>query len=250
MNYQDNFSETLVNKENYENSREIKADKVLSILSDYYDGNLSQLKVLEIGCFTGVISNKMAPFFREFNAIDIDVESLEKAKLNNRNEVIFHEMSADSLFFEDGCFDIVICSHVYEHVPSASKMMSEIYRVLKKEGICYFAAGNKISLLDPEYNLLFASMLPKSIANRYVKLFRNIPEYYETFYFLPRLKHLVRDFRLIDYTKKIIENPQKFHINGILAKNKNIKKLASLLLSMKLIYFIFPTYIWILKKEK
>ena len=37
----------------------------------------------------------------------------------------------------DNSFDMVLCYHVLEHIPDDRKAMSELYRVLKPEGICY-----------------------------------------------------------------------------------------------------------------
>lgn len=37
--------------------------------------------------------------------------------------------------FEDGYFDVVICSHVLEHIPNDKKAMKELYRVLSSGGI-------------------------------------------------------------------------------------------------------------------
>ena len=39
-----------------------------------------------------------------------------------------------NLPFKDNLFDIVICSHVLEHIPNDQKGMMEIFRVLKKDG--------------------------------------------------------------------------------------------------------------------
>jgi SAM-dependent methyltransferase len=36
--------------------------------------------------------------------------------------------------FKDNYFDVILCSHVLEHVPDANKAMSELYRVLKPNG--------------------------------------------------------------------------------------------------------------------
>ncbi len=51
-------------------------------------------------------------------------------------------------------FDVVTCTHIYEHVPDAQRMMDEIYRVLGTgRRLCYFAAENRIRLWDGHYDL-------------------------------------------------------------------------------------------------
>ena len=36
--------------------------------------------------------------------------------------------------FEENCFDVIICNHILEHIPNDALAMSELYRVLKKDG--------------------------------------------------------------------------------------------------------------------
>ena len=45
-------------------------------------------------------------------------------------------MTADltSLPFEDGSFDLVLCSHVLEHVPDDARAVSELTRVVAEDG--------------------------------------------------------------------------------------------------------------------
>jgi len=38
------------------------------------------------------------------------------------------------MVFEDKSFDVVLCSHVLEHIPDDRKAMAELFRVLKPEG--------------------------------------------------------------------------------------------------------------------
>jgi SAM-dependent methyltransferase len=40
--------------------------------------------------------------------------------------------------FPEGSFDVVICSHVLEHVPEDRRAMSEVFRVLRPGGRAYF----------------------------------------------------------------------------------------------------------------
>lgn len=48
-----------------------------------------------------------------------------------------HDMNVLNLPFGEGEFDIVICSHVLEHIPDDRKAMRELCRVLKKGGMAF-----------------------------------------------------------------------------------------------------------------
>lgn len=48
--------------------------------------------------------------------------------------------------YPDNSWDLVICSHVLEHVPDDIKALSEIYRVLKKGGVAILMAPINLGL--------------------------------------------------------------------------------------------------------
>lgn len=144
------------------------------------------------------------------------------------------------LSFANNSIDIVICTQVYEHVPDSKLLIPEIYRVLKKDGICYFAAGNRIRLMEEHYDLPFLSLLPKPLANIYIRIFTKETEYYENLLTYWQLLKLVKPFQIVDYTQKIFDNPEKF---GYKIRLSNIIKYVG-----KFMMWLSPNYIWILKK--
>jgi len=48
--------------------------------------------------------------------------------------------------FEDNSFDLVFCNHVLEHIEDDHKAMTELYRVLKKDGMGIFQIPQDLSL--------------------------------------------------------------------------------------------------------
>lgn len=44
------------------------------------------------------------------------------------------KMDLTDIKFDNESFDVIICNHVLEHIPNDAKAMSEMYRVLKKDG--------------------------------------------------------------------------------------------------------------------
>jgi len=103
--------------------------------------------------------------------IEIDQEAIQYAQQHSLSTRV-HFLTADSMAlpFHDNSVDVIVCNHIYEHVPDADQMMGEIYRVLKQEGFCYFSAGNKYMIIEGHYGLPFLSWIPKPLAHLYLRM--------------------------------------------------------------------------------
>lgn len=222
-------------------SRKTKGVRIVKTLNDFLGADrVKKAKLLDVGSSTGIIDSVLAESFGEVWGIDIDEVGVNFAKKEFKKKNLHFEVgSALKLRFRGNSFDVVVCTHVYEHVSNPKKLFNEIYRVLKPGGVCYLAAINALWPMEPHYNLLFLSWLPKSVANIYVKLFGKSDKYWENPMFRYELTKLVKKFRLNDYTGSILSYPQKFGY-----QNQSIPKIFSSFLR-----FVTPTFFWLLVKE-
>lgn len=206
---------------------------------------LSSLSVLDIGGSTGIIANELAKYFKKIVVIDIDKETIEFAKKTfKRKNLSFVVDDALRPSLDDNSFDVVICAHVYEHVPDPKRLFGQIYRILKSGGVCYLAAQNKLWPLEAHHNLLFLSWLPKNIADLYVRIFRGKTEYYERPMTYWQLKRLLKKFKIHDYTQKILGNPENFGYEN-LAPACLVPTIHFL---SPIARYFTPTLFWILEK--
>lgn len=229
-------------------TRKKKAEKVLAVLLDYYSGETEHLKILDIGCSTGIIAYTLSEKFGEVEGIDIDKNAVKFAKENyKKNNLNFTELDGMHLNYPADSFDIVVCSHIYEHIPDMEKLIGEVYKILKPDGICFFAAVNRIKIMEDDHRLPFLSILPRSIGKWYLRIFRKEKNYYERTRTYWGLRSLVSAFERIDYTIRILQEPEKFQATDMV-KTGSIKQKVALLF-VRFAYGFFPTYIWLLKKN-
>ena len=246
--YQHNFSRMVDGAMYNRQAREKKAMTILAVLHDFFQkANTSDLTLLDIGTSTGIMDNFLANHFLKVTGIDIDEEAVEFANRSfKKNNLVFRTADAMNLAFADSSFDVVICTQIYEHVPDAQTLIKEIFRVLKPGGICYFAAGNRLSIMEPHYRLPFLSILPRSLAHIYMKITGKGSYYHEKHLTLAGLKNLVHSFTVYDYTRKIIDDPLLFKAEYMLKPGSRKHKLANFIIHYA--YWLCPTYIWILEK--
>ena len=238
-----NNSDEMFNSE----SRVKKAKTMIAVLNDHISNDLNKLFTLNIGGSAGFIDEYLSHYFASVTGIDIDSKAIEHAKNNfNKDNLTFEVGDAMNLQYESNKFDVAVCSQVYEHVPDAEKMISEIYRVLKPGGVCYFAAGNRLMLTEPHYNLPFLSLLPRFLAHFYVRLAGKGPHYYEKHLTYWGLKKLVKNFNLFDYTRTVIIEPKKYATDYMLKTDSIKHKLACFIAKHAL--WLSPGYIWLLQK--
>lgn len=140
--------------------------------------------VLDVGCQWGATSIAMANAGAVVTGIDVCEQFVDGARLRAKQhgmEAAFHATAAETLPFEDGSFDVVVCVNVLEHVESHRKTVRELVRVLRPGGHLYLDGPNRLSprwfLKDPHYRMMGISILPPSLGGFYVKRVRRFPAY-------------------------------------------------------------------------
>lgn len=87
-------------------------------------------------------------------ALEKDYIDYESTDLFMEN-VTFNADLQDMNMVKDETYDIIVCSHVLEHVKDTAKAMSELYRILKPQGVCLLLVPLIVGLeeTDEEWGL-------------------------------------------------------------------------------------------------
>jgi len=102
---------------------------------------LSQLKkndvVLDLGCGEGFLISMMSNLPQKIVGLDISKIALSRAGkiLKEKKKVELKLGNAENLNLPNESFDKIICSEMLEHVPRPKKVMEEIHRTLKNNGL-------------------------------------------------------------------------------------------------------------------
>ena len=97
--------------------------------------------LIDIGCGAGRLTSRYARYFDRITALDPDEERLRAAAAAFKNQSLSEIECLREKFIEarlqDGSFDVAICSHVIQHIPShdVTLFLAAIWKVLKKDGI-------------------------------------------------------------------------------------------------------------------
>lgn len=207
----------------------------------------SQARLLDIGCSTGILTRHYAEHFGEVVGVDIDDGAVEWARLNRAADNIGYRVG-DSLElpFPDRSFDLVTCTHIYEHVPDPQRMLDEIFRVLRPGGLCYFAAENRLRFWDGHYDLPLLTVMPRTAADLFVRLMGRGDRRYETHLSYWGLRQLARRFEIVDFTARVVRDPEAFEALDMVLPGSLRQRLALTVLAAA--PWAFPTYLWILRK--
>ncbi len=98
--------------------------------------NSKSVKVLDIGCGTGYLINHINEYFSSSKLVGIDFNapSEESTKCNSRNnqiQFIAGDIETSLLNFSDNHFEIVLCTHVLEHLINPEDILFQLRRVVK-----------------------------------------------------------------------------------------------------------------------
>ena len=228
--------------------RERKARTTVAILEDYLSAPLEKYNLLNVGGSAGIIDNYLSNHFSSVTGIDIDEHAIAHARKSyQKSNLEFRVADALNLPYGDNSFDVIVCSHVYEHVPDPYKMFREIHRVLKPGGVCYFSAGNRLMWNEPHHNLPLLSAIPRPLAHIYIRLAGKGKYYHEKHLSYWGLRKLVNNFKCSDYTVRLVMESEKYMTDYMIPSGSLKSKFAGTLL--KVAYWAFPGYVWLLEKQ-
>jgi ubiquinone/menaquinone biosynthesis C-methylase UbiE len=106
-----------------------------------------QLRLLEIGCGIGRMTKHLAAIFGEVFAVDVSAEMIRQAQTRLQgltNVRLFETSGQDFMLFPDQSFDVIFSAYVFQHVPSAAIIRSNLvdaWRVLKPGGVFKFVTN-------------------------------------------------------------------------------------------------------------
>jgi ubiquinone/menaquinone biosynthesis C-methylase UbiE len=135
--YYDEFSES------YEARRHHGYHALIDELEVEAVGRYGGGRVLEAGCGTGLILDRLRPYFREVVGVDLSSGMLARAR-DRRLQVV--QASIDQLPFPNASFDVVVSFKVLAHVPDIRATLAELSRVTRPGGVLVLEFYNPHSL--------------------------------------------------------------------------------------------------------
>jgi 2-polyprenyl-3-methyl-5-hydroxy-6-metoxy-1,4-benzoquinol methylase len=215
-----------------------KAKKIEAVLNDaLLVREIRDLSILDVGCGSGII----AAYFASNNKVcGVDVEN--QIAEGYRHLFEFKISKSAMIPCADRSFDVVISNHVVEHMPDQGIHLSEISRVLRAGGVCYFATPNWSFPIEPHYKIPLIHYLPGGLFHGVLKI---LGRYREELYLLSHgeMLSLLRKNRFVvkEYTTIVLKNPERYFLGMRFTKYLP----ASVL---QLFARISPTNLFIIKK--
>jgi len=219
--------------------RLIKARKIELVLLEYLkdkEDKLSGKKIIDVGCGSGHI----AAYFSEHNCVWA-LDAVDQVSPDIREKIKFIKIDKDLSSFPDHGFDIAILNHVLAHTKDKLKLLMEVNRLLRNNGICYIANPNRYYPIEPYYKIPFLHYLPQNIFLKLAKyLGRNQEDVYLVSHLSLKKLAKIAKFSVTDYTVNVINESEKYSCEYKIPYGIKLPKIASI---------ISPTNIYILKKS-
>ena len=123
----------------------IKEKIINSFKLENSDKPLQKIRLLDIGCGGGLLSEPMSRLGAEVTGIDASEKNIQVAKLHakkNNLKINYLTASPENLKI-DRKFDVILNMEIIEHVEDVDIFLKSCASLLKKEGIMFVATINK-----------------------------------------------------------------------------------------------------------
>lgn len=128
--------------------------------------------ILDLGCSVGHYTTCLSEMGFKVYGLDVLPEIIQEANKRStkaKSKAYFVVGVGESLSFKDNSFDFVVAPSVLEHVRCWKSVITEIYRVLKQEGLVFISTTNRLYPLQGEVSHFpFFSYLPQRIKDKII----------------------------------------------------------------------------------
>ena len=123
----------------------IKENIINTFKLDYNKTPLKNIKILDIGCGGGLLSEPMCRLGAKVTGIDASDKNIEVARLHSKknNLEIEYVCSSPEKFSAKDKFDVILNMEIVEHVEDVNFFLKSCSKLLKKDGIMFVATLNK-----------------------------------------------------------------------------------------------------------
>jgi 2-polyprenyl-6-hydroxyphenyl methylase / 3-demethylubiquinone-9 3-methyltransferase len=139
---------------------------------------LSQRRVLDIGCGGGLLAEALARHGAHVSGIDMAPAMIEVARLHaheSQLQIDYHRCSAEQFAAQAAApFDLITCMELIEHVPSPAALLAATARLLRPGGDLFVSTINRnlrsflLAIVGAEYLL---QLIPRG-THEYARLLR------------------------------------------------------------------------------
>lgn len=113
------------------------------------DSELEGLRIVDIGCGGGILTESMARRGADATGIDLGEENLKAASVHAEQSGLSHTLRYEHVAAEEfaarhqGQFDVVTCMEMLEHVPDPSAIVQACFDLLRPGGVCVLSTINR-----------------------------------------------------------------------------------------------------------
>ena len=137
----------------------IKENIIKTFKLDHKKAPLKNIKILDIGCGGGLLSEPMCRLGAAVTAIDASDKNINVAKLHakKKNLKINYLCTSPEKLKNENKFDVILNMEIVEHVEDVNFFLKSCTKLLKKNGIMFVATINKnlksylFAILGAEY---------------------------------------------------------------------------------------------------
>ncbi len=123
----------------------IKENVIKTFKLNYNKTPLKDIKILDVGCGGGLLSEPMCRLGAKVTGIDASDKNIKIAKLHSKknNLQIDYFCSSPEKFNTEDKFDVILNMEIVEHVEDVNFFLESCSKLLKKNGIMFVATLNK-----------------------------------------------------------------------------------------------------------